>query len=128
MSKVEIVPATRGDYEAATAALHGRSEAAPTRIIGFAGKIDGRVIGVGGVAFYPNGARVAFCDVGDEGRRYKVALHRAALMTILKARAMGVRRLVVPEQGMHEKTPWWLIRLGFDRVSIGGVSFYVREI
>lgn len=128
LPKVELVPATREDYAAATVALHGEATAPPTRIVGFAGKIDGRVIGVGGVAFYPSGVRIAFCEVGDEARKYKVSLHRAALMTIEKAKAMGVRRIVVTEERMHEKTPNWLIRLGFTKMTVKEVSFYVRSL
>lgn len=127
LPKVEIVPATRADYEAAMLALHGAPEGAPTRVIGFAGKVDGRVIGVGGIAFYPN-VRIAFCDVGDEARKYKVSLHRAALMTIEKAKEMGVRRIVVTEERMHEKTPKWLLRLGFEKKTVKEVSFYVRSL
>lgn len=127
LPKVEIVPATREDYEAAMLALHGAPSGAPTRVVGFAGKIGGRVIGVGGVAFYPN-VRIAFCDIGDEARKYKVSLHRAALMTIEKAKQMGVRRIVVTEDRMHEKTPHWLIRLGFEKMTVKGVSFYVRSL
>lgn len=128
LPKVEIVPATREDYEAAMVALHGAPSGAPTRVIGFAGKIDGRVIGVGGVAFYPSGVRIAFCEVGDEARKYKISLHRAALMTIEKAKAMGVRRIVVTEERMHEKTPHWLLRLGFTKMTVKEVSFYVRSL
>jgi len=128
MSKVEIVPATREDYERAMVTLYGAAKAAPTRIVAFAGKKDGQVLGIGGIAFYSSGVRMAFCDVGDEGRRHKVSLHRAALMTIAAAKKMGVRKLVVTEDNMHEKSPNWLARLGFEKTSAGGMTLYVRSL
>ena len=128
MGKVELVPATAADCESAAIALYGKVTAIPVRIAAFAGKLDGRVLGVGGVAFYPNGARVAFCDVGDEGRRHKIALHKAALMTIQLARALRVRRLLVTVNGMHEKTPRWIERLGFVRMEMGKEAAYVLDL
>lgn len=129
MAKVEILPATREDYEEAMEALYGgEARALPARVIAFVGKYDGRVLGFGGVAFFPGGARMAFCDVGDEGRKFPVALHRAALMTIAAAKRAGVRKLVVTEKNMHEKTPNWLKHLGFEKVSGSVETIYVRHL
>ena len=126
--KVEIVPATRDDIITAMLELYGEVRDIPLRVMAFAGRYGNRVLGVGGVAFYPNGARVAFCDVGDEGRKHKIALHKAALMTIEAAKAMKVRTLLVTTDGMHDKTPAWLLRLGFEPKFFEGRAVYVREL
>lgn len=129
MAKVEIVPATLADIESIMVTLYGKVTAVPTRVMAFAGRTDdGKVLGVGGVAFYPTGARVAFCDVGDEGRSYKIALHKAALMTIAAATRMRVKRLIITVDTMHPKTPKWALRLGFTELEAEGKTFYVRDL
>ena len=128
MAKVEIAPASREDIKAAMRLFSGREWEIPVRVVAFAGKIDGRVIGVGGIAFRPDGHRAAFCDVGEEGRSYPIALHRAALMTIAAAKKAKVKRLIATTRSMHPKSPHWLIRLGFRVETFDGGVFYVRDL
>ncbi len=110
----ELRPATHADVLEAFRTLYGAEKEPPVRILGVTGRLGDRVIGIGGIAFYPNGARVAFCDVSDEGRRFPVSLHRAARMVLENARRFGVRKVVVAAgPDVHEKTPNWLRHLGF---------------
>jgi N-acetylglutamate synthase-like GNAT family acetyltransferase len=81
-----------------------------TRLI--AAEIDGRVIGVGGLVFRPDGVWASIA-LTDEARRYKLAMHRAALMTLDMARKMGVRRLLATAEEGREGARMWLERLGF---------------
>lgn len=118
--RVALAPATRETCRAAFEHLYGEAREVPCRILGFTGSVDGKVIGLGGIAFYANGARVAFCDVSDEGRGYPVSLHRAARMLFGQARKLGIKRVVVIDSAeVHEKTPGWLRHLGFQRAALG---------
>lgn len=120
----ELRPATRADVEEAFRRLYGEKQEIPCRIFGYTGRVDGKVIAVGGIAIYPTGARIAFCDISDEGRRFPLSLHRGAKIVLREARRLGVRRVVVmdgPE--VHEKTPNWLKHLGFKRMLVAGGAY-----
>ncbi|MBV8663847.1 MAG: hypothetical protein JO107_12150, partial [Hyphomicrobiales bacterium] len=108
--RVEITPATRADIAEAMRVFSGEEGELPARVLAFAGRLDGRLLGVGGVLFRPDGHRVAFCDVGDEGRRHVMTFHRTAIRVIKAAKAAGVRRLIAV--AAHERSPHWLTRLG----------------
>ena len=123
--KVEIVPATRADIEKAMIALYGQVYPIHVRMIAFVGKIGDEVLGFGGIAFMPDGIRMAFCDVGDKGRSHPVALHRAAKMTMDAAVRYRVGKLYATIRGMHPKSPRWLQKLGFIPEIIGGELVYV---
>lgn len=94
------------------------------------GRVDGKVIAVGGIAIYPNGGRVAFCNISDEGRRYPLSLHRGAKMVLQEAKKFGIKRIVVEADGRnHDKTPAWIARLGFvPTVVAEGRPAFVLEI
>ena len=114
--RAEIRPATRADVLEAFRNLYGQEKDPPVRIMGFTGRVCDRVIGVGGVAFYPNGARVMFCDISDDGRRFPVSLYRAAKMVLERAKQMRVPCVVVVDgPDVHPKTPNLLRHLGFRR-------------
>jgi len=125
----ELRPATRADIVAALRHL-GHDEKIPNRVIAYTGRVDGKVIAVGGIAFYPSGGRVAFCDISDEGRRFPLSLHRGARLVLKEARRFGVKRVVVmdgPE--VHAKTPGWLAHLGFRRTLVGeGLPAFILEV
>ena len=93
MARVTLSPATSADF----AELAARSPNTPplpkVQTIAIAGKVDGRVIAIGGVCFLPNGQRHAFADIGDEARKFPIALHKAALATIALAKQYRVKRL-----------------------------------
>lgn len=124
----ELRPATRADVEAAFTHLYGEARPIPVRFFGYTGRVDGKVIAVGGIAIYASGARIAFCDISDEGRRYPLSLHRGARIVLKEARRLGIKRIVVGLDDNHEKTANWLAHLGFKRelVAAGEPAFVLE--
>lgn len=125
----ELRPATRADVEAAFNHLYGETRAVPVRFFGYTGSVDGKVIAVGGIALYPSGARIAFCDISDEGRRFPLSLHRGARLVLKEARRLGIRRIAVGLEDNHEKTANWLAHLGFksEMVAEGQQAFVLES-
>ncbi len=122
----ELRPATQADIVAAFRSLYNEERQIPVRVLAYTGRLGDKVIAVGGVAFYPNGARVAFLDITDEGRRYPLSLHRGAKKVLEQARRHGVKSvIVVDDEQVHDKTPNWLRHLGFVREQINGVRCFV---
>lgn len=109
MSKVTFRPARREDI----AALQGDSPL-PYRVQAIAGEVDGRVIGIGGLVFRPDGVWASIM-LTDEARRYKLAMHRAALMTLAMAERAGIRTLYASAEDGRAGAVAWLERLGFTR-------------
>ena len=126
MSRVVLAPATAADF----ADLAARSPNTPplpkAQTIAIAGKIDGRVIAIGGVCFLPNGQRQIFADVTDEARAHPIALHKAALETIALAKKYRVKRVTAVAAEPLEAAERWLLRLGFRREA-GSIN-YVLDI
>lgn len=126
MASPELRPATREDIVAAFLHLYGKEQPVPLRVLAKTGRIDGKVVAVGGIAFYPSGARLAFCDISDEGRKYPLSLHRGAKLVLKEAKRFGVKTVVVLcGDDVHEKTPNWLKHLGFrlDIVGEGRLAY-----
>ena len=117
---VTLEPASADDFRAVS---HGLP---PVRVRGFAGKKDGILLGVGGIAFTA-GAPTAFVELTEEARKHPVALHKAALKTLAMAREMGLRRLVATSTTGHPAAERWLLRLGFKPQCIDGIEVFVRE-
>jgi hypothetical protein len=112
---------------------HVIGEPLPYRIRAITALIDDRVIGMGGIAFPPHGAAIAFvqlvpssrqdaavCD-GEhpatdipEARRYPVAFHRAGLMAMEMIRTSGVTQVVATADASSDVAVRWLKRLGFQ--------------
>ncbi|MCC6172073.1 MAG: GNAT family N-acetyltransferase [Gammaproteobacteria bacterium] len=90
-------------------------EAPPFRIRAWSGVAGGRVIGIGGLAYMPDGTIVAFAHLTPEARAQKFALHRAALKLLAEMEAHGVRRLVATADPDFAAAERWLTRLGFRR-------------
>jgi hypothetical protein len=130
MTNPELRPATREDIVEAFRNLGKEDQSIPTRVLAMTGRVDGKVIAVGGIAIYPNGARIAFCDISDEGRRYPLSLHRGAKMVLDQAKRFGIKRIVVEADGRnHGKTPVWISRLGFRPMPVAeGRLAFVLEI
>lgn len=123
-----LAPATRQDFAELAARSADTPSAPPVRVMAIAGKVDGRVIAIGGVAFWPNGVRQAFADIGPEARQYPVTLHKAGLAVIDLARRYKVRQLRAVAAEPKEAAERWLLRLGFAPVEIGGETNYVLEL
>lgn len=125
--RVEIVPATPADFAALAERSESTPRAPPMRVVALAAKVEGRVVGIGGIAFYKNGQNVAFADITDEARKYGPAIHRAGRAAISLAKSRGIKRLVAIGES-NPASSRWLIRLGFRPVDIDGVRNYVLDL
>jgi hypothetical protein len=125
---IEFVPATAQDIEAITRAIYGEPRNAAIRVRAFAAKLDGHVIGVGGIAFATSGERIAFCDLLPEAYRFKTRIHKAALATLRMAKEMGITRLVAERNPHEQGSDRWLRRLGFVPYDEGEGKIYVRVL
>lgn len=97
----------------------------PYRVRAFAAEMNGEVLGVGGLAFFPGGGIAAFVHAKDEARRYKIAAHKAGLRAMAEAKALGLKRVVAMAQDDIEASARWLLRLGFKPEQAGGMKVYV---
>lgn len=100
----------------------------PCRMIAVAGKMGGRVIGIGGVAMWPNGVAQAFADFGPEARECPLTLHKAGLAVVELARRHGLRQLRAVAAEPKIAAIRWLVRLGFEPVQIGDETNYVLNL
>ncbi len=81
--------------------------------IAWCGEMEGRIIGLGGFA-RGKGRWVAFLDLTDEARPYKMTLMRAAIRAMAEARRVGIR-FVFAEADLNEANPVeWMQSLGFE--------------
>lgn len=89
----------------------------PYRMIAMAGRNEaGEIIGLGGIAFLPDGQKYAFTELTDEARKNPVALHKAALTILDAAKRRGVRRIVASaDMSASPAAKRWLARLGFKQ-------------
>lgn len=112
-------PATRSDFDAVIA------ESLPYRVRAFAAERDGEVLGVGGLAFMPDGTVAAFVHAAPGAHRFKVAFHKAGLMAMAEARRLGLRRVVATAETQHPRATQWLARLGFEPEDVDGLTVWV---
>jgi len=138
MSKVTLRPTIASDL----AAVIG--EILPFRIRAITALVSGHVIGMGGVAFPPDGPAIAFVqlapvpanDVGNDGvkkniaeaRSYPIAFHRAGLMAMKMIRESEVQEVIATADAGSDVAVRWLKRLGFkpsDSHRIAGKSLFV---
>jgi len=124
---VTLAPATRDDFAELAARSEFTPRTPPVRVLALAAKVDGRVIGIGGVAFYGNGQKVAFADISEEARGYPVSIHKAGRATLALAKKHGLTQLVATGDS-HDASKRWLERLGFRPVEIGGRINHVLEL
>ena len=125
MSKVTLRPTIPADLP------HVIGEPLPCRIRAITALVDGRVIGMGGIAFQPQGPAIAFVQLvpspssrhgvrddhttasTPEARRYPVAFHRAGLMAMAMIRTSEVEQVVATADAGSDVALRWLKRLGF---------------
>jgi hypothetical protein len=111
---------------------HVIGEPLPYRIRAITALIDDRVIGMGGIAFPPDGPAIAFVQLAPssreetvgasepaaaslpEARRYPVSFHRAGLMAMEMIRTSGVTHVVATADARSDVAVRWLKRLGFQ--------------
>lgn len=95
-------------------------EPLPHRIQAVTMELDGKILGVGGFRFTPDGVVAAFALLTEEGRAHRVTLHRAGRRMMASARRQGIRRIVaLAEPGRPRAAPW-LARFGFKPVDVDG--------
>lgn len=101
------------------------AEPLPYRTRGIAGEIDGKLLGVGGLALLPNQTWAAYVHLHPEARNYPVALHRAALLTLNQAKLYGISRVVAFAEDGIEAAERWLARLGFEPMQVDGRDVWI---
>lgn len=97
----------------------------PFRVQAITGELDGKPIGIGGIAHQPDGITTAFLTFRGDARKVSVSLHRAALLTLESARKLGIRRIVAKADPDIERAEPWLLRLGFEPLEYDGERFFV---
>jgi len=132
MSKVTLRPTIPADLPDVI------GEPLPYRIRAITALVDGRVIGMGGIAFPPDGPVIAFVQLAPsrpargassedgavchddratgaipEAKRYPVAFHRAGLMAMAMIRASQAKQVVATADAGSDVAVRWLKRLGF---------------
>lgn len=119
MAGVVFRPATSRDF------VEFASSLPPHRVRAFVGEIDGVTLGIGGLAYLPNGSVLAFCDLKEEARRYPVALHRAGRETLRFAAELGIRKILATADNLQPAAERWLLRIGFVPTEIDGVRIFI---
>lgn len=106
-TRLEIVPATAEDAKVFFNGLP------PYRLRAYAGRIDGRTIGIGGIYFLPSGLKAAFLVLSPEGKNYPVALCKAAKAFLKKLRDEGVRKIIAVADPGIPSAERFLLHFGF---------------
>lgn len=102
-------------------------EPLPHRIKAITALIGDQVIGLGGIAYKPDGTVVAFAQINDEFRKYPAAIHRAGRMAMDMIRASGVPRVVAEAQPNNPAAEPWMLRHGFRAIEVSGRRAFVWE-
>lgn len=89
---------------------YGETGRGPT-VKGVAAFLDGKMIAVAGFRM-ERGHVIAFCDLRDEARPWKAAMHRTAVRLLTEAKQRHRRIMAICEES-EPTAPRWLARLGF---------------
>lgn len=73
---------------------------------------DGRIIGLGGLAL-AKGRWIAFVDLSEDARRYKMHIMKAAYRFLNDARRDGIRFIYAAADPCERQSVRWLTKLGF---------------
>jgi hypothetical protein len=129
MPKITLRPTIPADLP------HVIGEPLPYRIRAITALAGDCVIGLGGIAFPPNGPAIAFVQLAPEegagipeARRFPVAFHRAGLMAMEMIRTSGVAQVIATADAGNAAAVRWLKRLGFaeaERQDIAGRVLFV---
>jgi hypothetical protein len=92
---------------------HVVGEPLPYRIRAITALAGDKVIGLGGLAFPPNGTVWAFVQQSEDAKRYPAAIHRAGLMAMRMIRDSGLAEVVATADADSAAARRWLRRLGF---------------
>lgn len=99
----------------------------PARIQGITAEVDGKIIGLGGLSYRPNGTVIAFAWISEEARKYPRAIHRAGRMAVDLIRASRLPVVVAEAEPGNPAAERWLERLGFEKREIAGADVFVWE-
>jgi len=121
MTCVEIAPSVAADLER----FPWKNQ---YRLRAWTAKVDGKVIGIGGVQVMDNGTFVAFVDLTDEARCYPLSLHRTARRFMRELERSGIRRVVATADPAQPAAERWLERLGFVRTDVNGTIVYLWQV
>lgn len=97
----------------------------PYRVRAFAAVEGERVLGVGGLAYLPDGTVGAFVHADDEARKHRIAAHKAGLRAMAEAEALGLKCVVAMASEEVEAAERWLLRLGFAPEVHNDATVYV---
>ena len=113
---MKVRPATVEDV------LSYTGEYPPCQVRAVVGEIDGRIVGLGGLAFLKNGAVLAFMNAEPDVRNYKFALYRSAKALIQEAVGRGLTKINAIKADDIASAERFLSRLGFKSV---GEDIYI---
>ena len=99
----------------------------PYRVLAWTARFEGKVIGIGGILFVPDGGRLAFVDMSDEARRFKKTLHKTGLLFMREMRELGIGTIIATTETKVPRADEWLLRLGFQRREIGGFKVFIHD-
>ena len=88
---------------------------------------DDSVIGVGGLAFLPDGTTTAFVHATDEARKHPISAHRAGLRAMAEAKRLGIKRIVATAAPEIKSAERWLLRLGFCETEVAGSKVFIWQ-
>lgn len=117
-----LVPATQQDF------IDYAGSLPPYRTLAWAAKLDGRVIGLGGILYLPDGGKYAFVDMSDEARRFPKAIHRAGLSFMREMRNAKIGPIVATTTTNVPRANEWLERLGFTCHEVGEARIFIHAV
>lgn len=91
---------------------YGDDGRGPT-VKGVAAFLDDKLIAIAGFRM-SGGHVIAFCDLKDEARPWKAAIHRTAVKLIQEAKTRHRRIIAICDES-EPTAPKWLRRLGFNQ-------------
>ena len=99
----------------------------PHRIRAVTAELDGRVLGVGGIGFRPDGTVFAFMAANDAFRNYPAAVHRAGIAGMRLIRECGAPVVFAEAQPGNPAAERWLLHFGFCESTVDGRRLFIWE-
>ena len=99
-------------------------ERLPFRVRGFTAELDGKILGLGGLAFLSTETTGIYLLLFDGYEKFPITLHKAALKVLNMAREMGIKKLVSLADQDFPNAERWHERLGFIPTMIYGQKVY----
>ena len=106
-TKVEITPATAEDVAPFFGGLP------PYRLRAWVGKVEGTAIGTGGLYYLPDGTRIGFLILGEDGKRYPKVVLKAAYRFLDQLRQEGVQSIRAVADPAIAAAERFLLHIGF---------------